>query len=235
MLYLLETDEKSRLREPRAIRRKEKGADTHHGHAPAVRTHQGLGKGAGVRLPHRDGYPPVEVVDGKGIRGHPQTFQVGLQRHLPKRQPPLRQGKHPPAMNGGNHSRSGEPSFPQLPQGLQKGLEILLSRSASYQRRRSPLAEKTTGASRRHFEDRTTGAATLCSRTQGWRGYTAAPVTASAGGYSHQPALPYGPFSPPSARQKAPRRRDESTGPSEGQSPSILHKPPRRWRLARWS
>jgi hypothetical protein len=128
MLYLLETDEKSRLREPRAIRRKEKeGAGTHQGHTPAVRTHQGLGKGADVRLPQRDGYPPVEVVDGKGIRGHSQTFQVGLRRHLPKWQPPLRQGKHPPAMNGGNHSRSGEPSFPQLPQGLQKGLEILLS------------------------------------------------------------------------------------------------------------
>jgi hypothetical protein len=30
-------------------------------------------------------------------------------------------------MNGSNHSRSGEPSFPQLLQGLQKGLEILLS------------------------------------------------------------------------------------------------------------
>jgi hypothetical protein len=30
-------------------------------------------------------------------------------------------------MNGGNHSRDGEPSFSQLLQGLQKGLEILLS------------------------------------------------------------------------------------------------------------
>jgi hypothetical protein len=30
-------------------------------------------------------------------------------------------------MNGGNHSRSGEPSFPQHLQGLEKGLEILLS------------------------------------------------------------------------------------------------------------
>jgi hypothetical protein len=30
-------------------------------------------------------------------------------------------------MNGGNHPRGGEPSFPQLLQGLQKGLEILLS------------------------------------------------------------------------------------------------------------
>jgi hypothetical protein len=30
-------------------------------------------------------------------------------------------------MNGGNHSRSGEPSFSQRLQGLEKGLEILLS------------------------------------------------------------------------------------------------------------
>jgi hypothetical protein len=30
-------------------------------------------------------------------------------------------------MNGGNHPRGGEPSFSQLLQGLQKGLEILLS------------------------------------------------------------------------------------------------------------
>jgi hypothetical protein len=29
-------------------------------------------------------------------------------------------------VNGGNHPLSGEPSFPQLLQGLQKGLEILL-------------------------------------------------------------------------------------------------------------
>jgi hypothetical protein len=61
------------------------------------------------------------------IRGHPRTLQVGLCRHLPKRQPPLRQGKHPLAMDGSNHLRSGEPSFPQHLQGLQKGLEILLS------------------------------------------------------------------------------------------------------------
>jgi hypothetical protein len=29
-------------------------------------------------------------------------------------------------MNGGNHPRSGEPSFPQRLQGLKKGLEIFL-------------------------------------------------------------------------------------------------------------
>jgi hypothetical protein len=69
----------------------------------------------------------MENVDGKGIRGHPRALQVNLWRHLPKWQPPLRQGKHPPAMNGGNHSRSGEPSFSQRLQGLEKGLEILLS------------------------------------------------------------------------------------------------------------
>jgi hypothetical protein len=40
--------------------------DTHQGHTPAVRTHQGLGKGAGVRLPQHDGYPPVEVATGRG-------------------------------------------------------------------------------------------------------------------------------------------------------------------------
>jgi hypothetical protein len=42
-------------------------------------------------------------------------------------------------MNGGNHPRSGEPSFSQLLQGLQKGLEILLSLA------RAPVALVTTG------------------------------------------------------------------------------------------
>jgi hypothetical protein len=124
-------------------------------------------------------------------------------------------------MNGGNHPRGGEPSFPQLLEGLQKGLEIFFvcragSRSASYRRRRSPLAEKTTGASCRHSGDTTTGAATLCSKTRGWRGCTVAPAPASTGGCSHQPAPPCEPFFPPSARQKAPQRRDGSTGPSGG-------------------
>jgi hypothetical protein len=94
---------------------------------PAVGTHQGLRKGTGVRFTQHDGHPPVEDVDGKGIRGHSRALQVSLWRHLPKRQPPLRQGKHPPTMNGGNRSRSGEPSFPQHLQGLEKGLEVLLS------------------------------------------------------------------------------------------------------------
>jgi hypothetical protein len=70
------------------------------------------------------------------------------------------------------------------------------SRSASYRRRRSPLTKKTTGASRRHFGDKTTGAATLCSKTRGWQGCTAAPAPASAGGCSHRPAPPCEPFFP---------------------------------------
>jgi hypothetical protein len=88
-----------------------------------------------------------------------------------------------------------------------------------------------TGASRRHSGDRTTGAATLYSRTQGRREYTATPATASAGGCSRRPALPRGPFSPSSVKQKAPRRRNESTSPNGGRSPSILHTPLQRWRL----
>jgi hypothetical protein len=88
----------------------------------------------------------------------------------------------------------------------------------SSRRRRSPLVEKTTGASRRHSGDKTTGAATLCSKTRGWQGCTAAPAPASVGGCSHRPAPPCEPFFPPSARQKALRRKDGSTGPSGGQS-----------------
>jgi hypothetical protein len=42
-------------------------------------------------------------------------------------------------MNGGNHPRGGEPSFSQLLQGLQKGLEILLFLA------RGPVASVTAG------------------------------------------------------------------------------------------
>jgi hypothetical protein len=90
---------------------------------------------------------------------------------------------------------------------------LLLS---SYHRRRSPLVEKTTGASRRHSKDKTTGAATPYSKTRGWQGCTAAPAPASTGGWSHRPAPPCELFFPPSSRQKAPWRRDGSTGPSGG-------------------
>jgi hypothetical protein len=40
--------------------------DTHQGYAPALGTHRGLGKGAGVQPPYRAGYPPVEVIGGEG-------------------------------------------------------------------------------------------------------------------------------------------------------------------------
>jgi hypothetical protein len=69
----------------------------------------------------------VEVIGGEGGRGHLRTLQVNPRHHLRKRQSPLHQGEHPPAMDGGNHPRGGEPSILQLLQGLQKGLEILLS------------------------------------------------------------------------------------------------------------
>jgi hypothetical protein len=42
-------------------------------------------------------------------------------------------------MDGGNHPRGGEPSIPQLLQGLQKGLEILLSLA------RGPIAPVAAG------------------------------------------------------------------------------------------
>jgi hypothetical protein len=69
----------------------------------------------------------VEDVEGKGIRGHPRALQVSFRCHLPKQQPSLRQGKHSPAVDGGNHSRSGESPLPQRLQGLEKGFEVLLS------------------------------------------------------------------------------------------------------------
>jgi hypothetical protein len=87
---------------------KKEEADTYQRHAPSVGAHRKLGEGMGVLLPQRSGHPPLEGVEGKRIRGHPRALPVGLRGHLPKRQPPLRQGKHPPMVDGGNHSRSGE-------------------------------------------------------------------------------------------------------------------------------
>jgi hypothetical protein len=86
-----------------------------------------MGKGTGIQPPYRAGYPPVEVIGGEGDRGHLRTLQVDPRRHLRKQQTLLCQGEHPPAMDGGTHPRGGEPSVSQLLQGLQKGLEILLS------------------------------------------------------------------------------------------------------------
>jgi hypothetical protein len=104
-------------------------------------THQGLDKGADVQPPYRVGYPPVEVISGEGDRGHLRTLQVDPRHHLRKPQPPLRQGKHPPAMDGGDLPRGGKPSVSQLLQGLQKGLEILLFLA------RGPLAPVAAGGS----------------------------------------------------------------------------------------
>jgi hypothetical protein len=105
---------------------KKEEADTYQSHAPLVGAHQRLGEGVGVRLPQRSGHPPSEGVKGKRIRRHPRALPVGLRGHLPKRQPPLRQGKHPPTVDGGNHSRSGESPFSQRLQGLEEWLEVLL-------------------------------------------------------------------------------------------------------------
>jgi hypothetical protein len=106
---------------------KKEEADTYQRHASSVGAHRKLGEGVGVLLPQRSGHPPLEGVEGKRIRGHPRALPVGLRGHLPKRQPPLRQGKHPPTVDGGNHSRSGESPLPQRLQGLEKWLEVLLS------------------------------------------------------------------------------------------------------------
>jgi hypothetical protein len=107
--------------------------------------------------------------------------------------------------------------------------------SASCCRQQSPLIEKTTGAFRRRSGGKTTGAATPCSKTQGWRGCTTARAPASTGGCSHWPTPPCRPSFPLSSRQKAPWRRDGSTDPSGGQSPKNPRKPPQRWPLAQWS
>jgi hypothetical protein len=117
--HLLETNGNLSCENPGAIlHKKEEGADTHQGYAPALGAHQGLGESTGVQLSYRGGYPPVEVIDGKGDRGHLRTLQVDPRHHLRKWQSSLRQGEHPPAMDGGNHPRAGEPSISQLLQGL---------------------------------------------------------------------------------------------------------------------
>ena len=61
---------------------KKEEADTHQSHAPSVGAHQKLGEGVGVRLPQRNGHPPLEGVEGKRIRGHPRALPVSLRSHL---------------------------------------------------------------------------------------------------------------------------------------------------------
>jgi hypothetical protein len=193
-------------------------------------THQGLGKGIGIQPPYRARYPPVEVIGGEGGRGHLRTLQVDPRHHLRKRQPPLCQGKHPPAMDGGNHPRGGKPSISQLLQSFQTGLEFLLFLV------RGPIAPVAAGGSHHSLRKRREPPIVIPEvKPQGWRGCTVARAPASTRGCSHRPTPPCGPSFPPSSRQKAPRRRDRSTDPSGGQSPKSLHKPPRRWPLARWS
>jgi hypothetical protein len=74
-----------------------------------VGKHCGLGKGASIQPPYRTCYPPAEVVGREGGRGHPRALQIDPQLHLRKPRPPLYQREHPPAMDGGNDPRSGEP------------------------------------------------------------------------------------------------------------------------------
>ena len=80
-------------------------------HSPELRT---PGRGAS-EAGRRRGSPaspsqPTPAIGGCRREEDQGTFAsppVSLQGHLPKRQPPLCQGKHPPTMYGGNHSRSG--------------------------------------------------------------------------------------------------------------------------------
>jgi hypothetical protein len=44
------------------LHKKEEGADTHQGYAPALEAHRGLGKSTDVQLSYRAGYPPVDVI-----------------------------------------------------------------------------------------------------------------------------------------------------------------------------
>jgi hypothetical protein len=65
--HLLETDRNLGCGNPGTIlHKKEEGADTHQGYAPALGAHRGLGKSTGVQLSYRAGYPPVEVIGGEG-------------------------------------------------------------------------------------------------------------------------------------------------------------------------
>jgi hypothetical protein len=74
--------------------------DTHQGHVPTLGTHHGP--------PYCTRYPPAEVVGGEESRGHLRALQVKPQLHLRKRQPLLRQRKHPPAMGSGDDPRGGK-------------------------------------------------------------------------------------------------------------------------------
>jgi hypothetical protein len=135
--------------------------------------------------------------------------------HLRERQPPLCQREHPPAMDGGDYPRSGEPPISQPLQGLQKRLEILLSLA------RGPPTPVAAGGSHHSLRKRRKPSVVIlevkppalpppCSKTQGWRGCTAAHAPASTGGCRHRPAPPYGPSFP---RRQGEKLRGEEMGP----------------------
>jgi hypothetical protein len=201
--------------------------------------HQGLREGAGVRFPQRDGHPPVENVDGERIRGHSRALQVSLRCHLPKRQPPLRQGKHPTAVNGGNHSRGSKSSFPQHLQGLEKGLEVFL-----------PVVRGPVAPGIGHGGDH--------SLRKWWKHLAVIPEVEppalppfvrgreDGGDVQRRPRLPQlenataGPHcraDPSLSRRRSKKLRGEEMSPQYqwGRSPSILRTTLRRWRPAKWS
>jgi hypothetical protein len=128
--------------------RRRKERITHQSCTPLVGAHPKLGVCVGVRLPHCSQHPPLEDVEGKGIRGHSRALPVSLWGHLPERQPPLRQRKHPPTVDSGDHPRSSKSPLPQLLQGLKKGFEILLSLVGS------PVAPGVGGSSNYSLRER---------------------------------------------------------------------------------
>jgi hypothetical protein len=73
-----------------------------------VAAHRGLAKDVSIQPPYRTRYPPTEVVDRKGGRGHLRALQIDPQLHLREPQPPLYQREHPPAMDSGDDPRSGK-------------------------------------------------------------------------------------------------------------------------------
>jgi hypothetical protein len=123
-------------------------------------------------------------------------------------------------MNGGNHPRGGEPSFSQLLQGLQKGMEILLFLA------RGPVAPVTAGGGHHSLRKRREPPVVipeikppalppLVRRREDSRDVLLRPrlpQLENAATSPHRCEL----FFPPSSRQKAPRRRDGSTGPNGG-------------------
>jgi hypothetical protein len=106
-------------------------------------THRGLGKGADIQPPYRARYPPAEVVGREGGRGRLQTLQVNPRLHLRKRQPPLCQRKHSPAMDGGNHPCDGEPPSRNFCKASKRGWSFSCFSRVAPQRQLLPAAVTT--------------------------------------------------------------------------------------------